>query len=145
MAYGKKIKETAQRLFCNTSLTMKDIAEQIEIDPRTLSRWAKEGNWDDIRSARSVTRPELLKHTLAQINALNEAIEEQGGLPNKQQSDAKGVLAKELSILQREDPISTHVEILEGFSVWLSEDDLELAKKFAPKMLEYLQEKAKQL
>jgi len=64
--------ELAHILFMSGEL-QKDICERVKITPKTLISWIDKGSWKQKRSARNITRTELVNKTLMSINALLDA------------------------------------------------------------------------
>lgn len=49
-------KDWAKLLFLQGELQSKQIAEKVGINPVTMSKWSKEGNWEMLRAAVTTTR-----------------------------------------------------------------------------------------
>lgn len=112
-------KQIARSLFLNSDITRKVIAQQAKITEQTLRRWIEQGKWEQTKDAKTVTRAILLQDSYAQLKALNIAINQSGGVPNKEQSDAKAVLRKEIEAL-KDTPIHVYVEVFEEFIGYIS-------------------------
>lgn len=133
-------KQLAQALYIAGNNYHKDIAKQVGITPKTLRNWIDKNNWEDLKTAKSITRKELLTAALNQLKALNKEIEENhNGIPNKQLSDAKGVLIKEINALS-DQPLYKYVESFEDYLVWLNSNHPVQVKKTAELTMQFLQE-----
>ena len=133
-------KTLAQSLFLGGQYTQKAIAEMVRVTEQTISRWAKEGDWDNLKQIRSVTRPELLRDSYAQLKAINAAIEEQGGVPTQDQYNAKSVIGKEIERLQ-DNPIRVYAECFTDFSEWLMRNEPSQGSTYSGLMLRFLEYK----
>ena len=58
-------KELAQTLFLNTALTQQEIADQVGVDRRTITRWVKE--WEPLKINYIQTREARIRSTLMQL------------------------------------------------------------------------------
>ncbi len=68
---NKQKREFAEVLFTRQGLTGKEIAEKVDTTEATVSKWKKDGNWDNLKASLSVTKAEQLMHINEQINELN--------------------------------------------------------------------------
>ena len=133
-------KQLAQALYIAGNNHQKDIAKQVGITPKTLRNWIDKHNWEDLKTAKSITRKELLTAALNQLKALNKEIEENhNGIPNKQLSDAKGVIIKEINALS-DQPLYKYVESFEDYLVWLNENQPAEVKLTAERTMQFIQE-----
>ncbi len=64
-----KGKELARMMYMSGQ-TLTAISDAIEVSRVTLTKWSKEGMWNEQRTALSVTRPELVNKILETISAL---------------------------------------------------------------------------
>lgn len=73
-------KETAQEyakmLYLDTSqkLTNKEIAERVEVQPKTIANWIKKGNWEKLRKSLMVTHQKMVRDLYDQLESLNDNI-----------------------------------------------------------------------
>ena len=122
--------------------TFESIAEKVGYSRVTISKWATDGRWRELRAAKSVTRPELVNKLLQQIdNLLEEA------LTNSKPEDAKAGLADKLSKLasivgklDKEASVVDSIEVFIMFNNWLnvrSEYDKELTTKLKQDINKY--------
>lgn len=102
----------ARSLFIKSDLNKKQISEQIGCTEKTLRNWIEKFEWEHEREAETITRSKLLQDSYKQLKAINKIIDEKhNGVPNKQLSDAKGVIRKEIEALS-EMPLHKYVEIM---------------------------------
>lgn len=134
-----KEKQIARELYLNTSMTQKEIAFKLGISEQTLSKWVNNGKWDEIKTAKSITKEQLLKQAYEQLAAINKAIEERGGVPDKQLSDAKGILVKEIALLEKNHSISTAVYIMDRFLNYVLTHNPSIAKEVSQMQLAFIE------
>lgn len=121
MSYKDK-QRLARSLFIKSDLTRKQIAEQVGCTQKTLRDWIKKFDWDKAKEAETITRSQLLQDAYTQLKAINQIIEEKhNGIPNKELSDAKGVLRKEIEALS-EMPLHKYVEVFMELIDWATKN-----------------------
>ena len=97
----------------------KDIAAQVGVTEKTLRNWIDKGDWDAMKDAETITRSKLLQDSYKQLAAINNKINvDFGGIPDKQLSDAKGVIRKEIEALS-EMPLHKYIEVVTDLLDWV--------------------------
>lgn len=133
----------ATSLYLKSSMNRKEIATHIGITEKTLRKWIDEDGLDDIKESQMILRPQLLKDAYAQLSAINRKIKEElGNVPDKQLSDAKGVLRKEIETLSYQ-PIHKYIEVFEELTEWMAKTAPKYLKEVALLTQEFLSEIAK--
>lgn len=123
-------KELARSLYTKSQLNRKQIAVQVGTTEKTLRKWIDEENWDAIKDSLQITRPQLLQESYQQLAAINKKIKEElGGVPNKELSDAKGVIRKEIEAFSVQ-PLYKYIEVFEEFIDFLSKNEPSLINPF---------------
>ena len=61
-------KDIAKELFIKGGCTLEEIAAKVGTTRQTISRWAKEGNWDELRVSMVVSQEQILAQTMRQIS-----------------------------------------------------------------------------
>lgn len=92
-------------------MAQKDIAERVGVSRNTVSAWVKEGGWDTRRAAKTVTRSELVKRMLQDLNDKLEA----GGWT----ADEVIKVASAIEKLDKQTNIVTIIEVFTSFNNWL--------------------------
>jgi len=132
----------AKSLFIKSDLNRKEIAKQVGVTEKTLRDWIQKFNWEELKISQTITREQLYEQELKQLAALNKQIEDQGGVPNKQQSDAKAVIRKNIEALSHT-PLYKYIEAFDDFSDWLIKNHPGDLKLMAERSYEFLEELAK--
>lgn len=130
-------KRLAQSLFIKGDMLLKEIAKQVNVTAKTLSKWRDEGDWQTLKDAHTITKPRLLEAAFKQLHAVNQKIEELGGVPTKELSDAKGVIRKEIELFSS-NPVHVYVEVFEEFIQHLSKSDPQHLQLFAELSNEFI-------
>jgi hypothetical protein len=134
-------KKLAQTLFIKSSLSRREIAQQIGVTEKTLRTWIDTGNWDELKDSQTITRGKLLQDALNQLSKINEKVEEMGGIPDKHLSDAKAVVRKEIELFSA-NPLHKYVEVFEEYISFLSKNYPAELSQFAERSVEFINELA---
>lgn len=144
-----KNKDLAQLLYMNSELTQAQIADKVGVNPGTVGRWARDGQWDLLRSANATTRKNQIRNHLLQLDELNRQIAGRPPgerYPTIQESDTISKLTKSIESLDKEASLSDYVTVFEGFFSFLrhaGKPDIERA--ISDLANEFIRMKAEQL
>jgi hypothetical protein len=101
--------------------TNKEIEDIVEVSQNTIGKWVKLYNWDSIRVAKTVTRPELVNKTLQSIDKiLTKMLDMEADDANffkLQQSLIN--LSKVIENLDKKINLVTIIEVCTDFENWL--------------------------
>lgn len=106
----EKNKELA-RLYYLQGDTHKLVAEKVGVSRVTISKWVSEGNWDAIRTAKSITRKELV----AKIMKKADERLENGDM----NADEMAKLAAAVEKIDKGTNATTIIEVLTAYNNWL--------------------------
>ena len=133
-------KEMARLLFLQGQ-EQKSIAQRVGVSETTISKWVQSGQWQNLRAAQNITRPELVNKILQSIDKL---------LSDTLVSDdptASANLAKQLngfsSAIEKLDKKANVVDVIEvfmAFGKWLeyrATIDEELSPELIKKIVQY--------
>jgi len=136
-------KELARSLYIKSRFTRKEIAATVGVTEKTLRTWIQKENWDELKANESITRNQLLRTAYKQLQKINEFIDnELGGIPNKEMSDAKAVIRKEIETLS-DRPLYIYIEVAEEFQNWLLQNHPKQLKPVSELLLEFIEHLAK--
>lgn len=134
----------AADLFINSNLDYKKISAIVGVSTKQLSAWAKEEDWELQRTAQQVTVDKIIAGYYFQLSSIQKQIKEDfKGIPTPAQADQQHKLADAIEKLKKKQNLSTYHTVLTEILMWLKEVDVEAAKVLAPKMLDFMREKAK--
>jgi predicted transcriptional regulator len=75
MAIRKQVeKDLAKVLFVNEGVSQKEIADRLKVTEKTVSKWAKEGNWEKLKISLLVTKDNQLTGLYDQLQAVLDEI-----------------------------------------------------------------------
>lgn len=92
-------------------LTQKNIAEKVGVSRNTISAWIRDGKWDTLRAANTVSRKELVTKMLRQIDEKLQS----GDWTADEICKAANAVEK----LDRQTNIITIIEVFSAFNKWL--------------------------
>lgn len=110
-------------------LSQKDIAAKVGVSQQTVTRWVKEGQWESIRAARTITRRELVNKMLAQINDKLE----QGNWSPDEMVKATAAIEK----LDKQTNVVTVIEVFSAFNKWLV-SRMQIDPELTPDMVKFM-------
>lgn len=103
-------KELARLYFFNGD-SQKDIAEKVGVSQQTITRWVRDGGWDTIRAAKTITRRELV---VKMLQAINDKLDS-GEWTADELIKATSAIEK----LDKKTNIVTVIEVFTAFNNWL--------------------------
>lgn len=140
MAKIEAKKLQAQDYYFKGSFTQKEISKIVDVTEKTISKWVKEGNWDDGKNLQTITKKQLLKESYLQLNAVNEAIKANKYVPTKEQYDAKSIIGKEIDRLSNR-PLAAYTDVFTDFVEFLKNHYPKHIELFGKISMEFLETK----
>lgn len=126
-------KNLARDLYVLGTYTLEEIASKVDSTRQTISKWAKEQSWEELKAGMSISREELLKNLYRQVSDINESINmrEPGERhANVKEADTLSKLSSAIKKLESDVGISDIVAVGIRFTNWLRNVDLDKAKEF---------------
>lgn len=145
-------KNLAKELYIQGAYTYAEIAEKIGSTRQTVSRWATDGKWDELKIYMTAGREGILKGLYSQMDMINQAVIERGRLvdpdrmdpnskkydPNKavqagptaNEADRLVKLANAIRKMENDMGISSLIDAGIRFGEFLRRTDLEKAREF---------------
>lgn len=99
------------RMYYMQGETQKSAAEKAGASRNTVAAWVKDGQWDSLRAAKTITRKEIVNKMLRQIN---ERIESREWSPDEI-CKASAAIEK----LDKQTNIVTVIEVFSAYNSWL--------------------------
>lgn len=128
----KQKKEYAQHLYCEGVLSQKAIAEKVGVSEKTMSKWAKDENWERLRKSLLISKQEQLAMLYDQVDEINKSIRkkpEGERFANSKEADILSKLTASIEQLEEETNISDVVEVCKRFITFLQKHDFEKSKE----------------
>lgn len=126
-------KGVAKSLYMDGNYTQEEIAEKVGTTRQTVSRWIKDGGWEQLKASMTVTPAQLIAQFQHQITEINRNInnrEEGRRFATPAEADALAKLAGAIKKLENDVGISDCVGVGMRFLTWLRGFDVEKAKEY---------------
>ncbi|MBO4233894.1 hypothetical protein FO675_06200 [Riemerella anatipestifer] len=158
----KEEREHARILYVNERITLKEIAGRLKVTEKTVGKWAKDGNWDELRKSLLNTRQSQLIHFYNQLEAINIDIAErpplftkdskgklievqrpQKNIPTNGESDILSKITSNIQKLETEIGLGELVETGKKIIAFIQQINLDDARLFKNYFDEYIQNRVK--
>lgn len=106
----EKTKELA-RLYYLSGDTQKLVAEKTGVSRVTVNKWVSEGGWDALRTAKSITRKELVAKIMRKADERLES--------GEMTADEMAKLAASIEKIDKRTNATTIIEVLTAYNNWL--------------------------
>ena len=126
-------KDVAKSLYLNGNFTHEEIADKVGTTRQTVSRWIKEGGWEELKASITITPAQILSGLNRQIVEINNNInerEEGKRFATVAEADTLAKLASAIKKIEQDVGIADIVDVGIRFTNWLRPLDLEKAKEF---------------
>jgi len=137
-------KEWAKLIYTKEGLNGKETARKVGVSAKTMSEWVNKGKWDDLKASLIISKDQQLRRLYAQINELNNAIEDRElgkRFADNHESDTLVKLTSAIKKLEDESGLSGIIEAFSGFMHWLRLIDLPKAQEFLKYQDDYIKTK----
>jgi len=117
-------KETAEKLFIEDGLMLKEISVIVGFSVQTLSKWKKDGNWENKRNE-FLAAPHKIKEVL-----MEELKNIASGLESKIDADALAKVSKVIETLSSRTSVQVIFSVFKEFDNWMADQEPRLAIQF---------------
>lgn len=125
-------KQWAQTLYLRENLTQLEIAERVGVSRVTVSKWVRDGKWEEQKAGITLTRQEQVANLYRQVAEINRTIatrHEGERFPNSKEADILGKLSAAIRNMEQKTGIADVISVLTAFIEWLRPLDLDKAKE----------------
>ena len=151
-------REHARLLYVNERITLKEVAERVNVSEKTIGKWCREDSWDKLRKALLTTREAQLTHWYNQLEAVNTDIalrspiyDDKGNpirrppkfIPTSAEADIMSKTTANIKSLEVEIGLGEIVETGKQLITFIQKVSLEDAKVFKNYFDEYINERLK--
>lgn len=129
---NKQKKEWAKTLYLRENLTQQEIADRVGASRVSVSKWVRDGKWEEQRAGITLTREEQIRSLYRQVAAINKAIEERPEgerFATSAEADIIGKLSKSIKQMETEVGIADVISVMTRFIDFLRPIDIEKAKE----------------
>lgn len=104
-------KKELARLYYLQGETQKMIADKVGVSRVTINKWVSDGGWDTLRTAKTITRKELI---VKMMQSANEKLEE-----GTMSYDEMAKLSASIERLDKQTNVVTVIEVFSAYNNWL--------------------------
>lgn len=126
-------KDIAKDLYLKGGCTQEEIAAKVGTTRQTVSRWAREGKWEELRASFTISTENILAGMIRQISEIqNQANARKEGERSFTSKEADTVvkITSAIKKLQNDAGITDIVNVGIKFTNWLRGIDIEKAKEY---------------
>ena len=117
-------KETAEKLFIEDGLMLKEISVIVGFSVQTLSKWKKDGNWENKRNE-FLAAPHKIKEVL-----MDELKNIASVYESKIDADALAKVSKVIETLSSRTSVQVIFSVFKEFDNWMADQEPRLAIQF---------------
>jgi transcriptional regulator with XRE-family HTH domain len=139
-------KDLAKTLYVNGSFTQEEIATKVGTTRQTVSRWIREGSWDQVKASYTITPEQILAGLNRQIIEINNNVNsrpEGERFATVAEADTLAKLASSIKKIETDAGIADIVNVGIKFTNWLRQTDLDLAKRFSDLLDAFIKDQLK--
>ena len=115
MSKTKTLEQTQRqelaRMYFMQGMKQKEIADKVGVSRNTICAWIRDGKWDTVRAAKTVTRSELVKKMLQDLDEKLAS--------GQWSADEIIKVASAIEKLDKQTNILTMIEVFTSFNQWL--------------------------
>ena len=126
-------KDIAKDLYLKGGYTQEEIAAKVGTTRQTVSRWAREGKWEELRASFTISTENILAGMIRQVSEIqNQAnARKEGERPfTPKEADTVVKITSAIKKLQNDAGITDIVNVGIKFTNWLRGIDIEKAKEY---------------
>ena len=139
-------KDLAKTLYVNGSFTQEEIAAKVGTTRQTVSRWIRDGAWDQVKASYTITPEQILAGLNRQIIEINNKVNsrpEGERFATVAEADPLAKLASSIKKIETDAGIADIVNVGIKFTNWLRQTDLDLAKRFSDLLDAFIKDQLK--
>jgi DNA-binding XRE family transcriptional regulator len=133
--------QQAQNLYFQTELSQAEIANIVGVSSRTICRWINKENWKRMKEATRCAPIAIVEKLYFQLNEINDYIlsrEPGRRFASKDEADIIRKLTMSIDKLKQQVGLNESIQIMMGFTTYVSKRDLDLAKKITLEANSYI-------
>lgn len=125
-------KSWAQTLYLKENLTQQEIAERVGASRVTISKWIRDGKWEERKAGLTITREQQIATLYRQVAEINRTIEgrqEGERFASVSEADTLVKLSSAIKKMETDAGIADIISVLTQFINFVRSADLEKAKE----------------
>ena len=126
----KKEQDYARILYTQERLTLSEISERTGVSAKTVSKWAKDLGWDNIRKSLLITKQTQITQLYAQLEWFNDHISSREfKIATSKEADAISKITASIKRMEVETSIAEIFDVGTEFIDFVRDIDFEKAKE----------------
>ncbi|MEQ9021342.1 MAG: hypothetical protein RLN82_01110 [Pseudomonadales bacterium] len=122
-----------------TGMTGKEISDYVKTSETQISRWKKEGKWEELRKVKTISNNQLIMNAYKASQAIYDLADKDDRVLNSKETDQVLKLSATVKNLERELNVQTATLVFKGFNEHLIKSgQLDLAKEFIEHQREFV-------
>lgn len=128
---AKTKQANALDLYLNTDMDQKQICTMLDVSQQTFTKWKKEGNWEELKGAETITASKIRSQLLMKMHELSTA--------DKIDADKLIKVATAIErISDKKATISQSINVFKDFTTWCIKVNPEKAKEINLLQIQYV-------
>lgn len=124
-------KSWAQTLYLKENLTQQEIADRVGVSRVTISKWVRDGKWEEHKAGLTITREQQIANLYRQVAEINRTIETRPDgerFSTPAEADTLVKLSSAIRKMETDAGIADVISVLTQFINFVRPADLEKAK-----------------
>jgi hypothetical protein len=131
-------REHARLLYVGERITLKEVAERVEVTEKTIGKWCREDGWEELRKSLLTTRQTQLSRWYRQLDAITNKVEARDNIPTNAEADTMSKITSNIQKLEVEIGLGEIVETGKKVISYIQQINLDDAKIFKNYFNEYI-------
>ncbi len=127
----KQKRSWAQTLYLKENLTQQEIADRVGVSRVTMSKWVRDGKWEEHKAGLTITREQQIANLYRQVAEINRTIESRPDgerFATPAEADTLVKLSSAIRKMETDAGIADTISVLTQFINFVRPADLEKAK-----------------
>jgi len=123
----KQKKDWAETLYKSSDITQKEIAIKVGVNEKTIGKWVKDNNWENLRKSLLTTKSEILRNLYDLLDKISKKLKEEESIGDSKMADMYVKYTAAIKNLETETSTAEIMQVARIFINWLQNIDPPLA------------------
>jgi len=116
-------KDWAKTLYLLNELDQKTIAQKVGTSPQSMTKWVKEGNWEDLRKSLLTSKADQLRTLYNLLDKIGKKLKDEDSIGDSKIADMYSKYTASIKNLETETSIAQVADVATRFHKWLQNID----------------------
>jgi DNA-binding XRE family transcriptional regulator len=140
---NKQKKEWAETLYKSSDITQKEIAAKVSVSEQTMTKWVKEGEWENLRKSLLTTKSEILRGYYDVLDKIRKKLKEENTIGDSKLADMNVKYTAAIKNLETDASLAELIEAGRLFVNDLMEKDPQFALRVLNEYDEFIKNRLK--